>query len=265
MTTRSSEPSDRPETQPMAGEPRGPGTEDSVVVTEKGRRTRARILDAALDLLHERGFEGTTMREVARRAGVSLGSAYYYFQSKEHLVQQFYQRTHDEHLAACQEPLAVETELDARLRLVVRSKIDTSMPHHRFAGVLFKTAADPQSPLSPFSAASAPVRAQATALMREVVDGARQRVPAALAAELPNLLWLYLMGILLFWVHDASPACRRTHRLIDGTVPLVCRLIRVSRLPLVGDWVASVVSVLADLRSSDGEPGPAPVSGAGNG
>ncbi len=232
------------------------GTETGA--TGKGRKTRARILDAALDLFRENGFEGTTMRAVARRAGVSLGSTYYYFASKEHLIQQFYQRTHDEHLAVCRAPLADQPELAARLRLVLTSKIETSMPYHRFAGVLFKTAADPQSPLSPFSSESTPVREQATALMAEVVAGARQRVPKGLAQELPNLLWLYLMGILLFWVHDGSPACRRTYRLIDGTVPLVCRLIKASGLPLVGDLAASVVAVVTDLRKDDPRIAPLP-------
>ena len=54
--------------------------------TTKGERTRALILETALDLFMERGYEQTTMRGIAREAGLSLGSAYYYFKSKEHLI-----------------------------------------------------------------------------------------------------------------------------------------------------------------------------------
>jgi hypothetical protein len=43
--------------------------------TAKGEQTRALILDTALDLLEERGYEKTTMREIAKKAGVSLGNA----------------------------------------------------------------------------------------------------------------------------------------------------------------------------------------------
>ena len=68
--------------------------------TPKGEQTKALILDSALQLLQERGYEQTTMRAIAQQAGVSLGNAYHYFNSKEHLIQAFYQRTHEEHLAA---------------------------------------------------------------------------------------------------------------------------------------------------------------------
>ncbi len=58
--------------------------------TEPARRaggevTRARILATALDLFRRRGFDRTTMRDVASGAGVSLGAAYHYFRSKEEL------------------------------------------------------------------------------------------------------------------------------------------------------------------------------------
>src|SRR6476660_7344823 len=105
--------------------------------TVKGEQTRALILNSALDLLGERGYEQTTMRAIAHKAGVSLGNAYHYFGSKEHLIQAFYQRTHEEHLAATVPVLAKETTLKARLLSVLRLKISTLEPYHEFAGVLF--------------------------------------------------------------------------------------------------------------------------------
>src|SRR4029077_7213180 len=103
----------------------------------KAEETRAQILETALDLFRERGYEETTMRAIAEAAGVAVGNAYYYFRSKEYLIQAFYERSHDEHLAATGEILAAESDLRARLLGVMRAKIDTSMPYHRFAAVLF--------------------------------------------------------------------------------------------------------------------------------
>src|ERR1044071_1729982 len=111
--------------------------------TVKGEQTKLLILNAALDLLAERGYEKTTMRAIAEKAGVSLGNAYHYFRSKEHLVQAFYARTHEEHLAASLPVLEKESTLRARLLAIMRLKIQTLEPYHEFAGVLFKTAADP--------------------------------------------------------------------------------------------------------------------------
>jgi AcrR family transcriptional regulator len=245
---------------PAPPEPHSPGTArmtdgsaEAATKTKKGEATRALILETALELFRERGYEETTMRAVAERAGVALGSAYYYFRSKEELIQTFYGRTHAEHLAACAPVLARETSLKARLLGVMQAKVDTLEPYHRFSGLLFKTAADPRSPLNPFSDASRPVRAEATALFAEVVRGAKERVPADLEAELPNLLWTYHMGIVLFWIHDSSPGRRRTRKLIGGTVDLVVRLISLAGLPLMGPVRRSVLRLLADVEADDAE------------
>ena len=228
--------------------------------TPKGEQTRALILQTALDLFRERGYEETTMRAIAERAGVALGNAYYYFRSKEHLIQAFYARSHREHLAAALPILAREKDLTARLRGVLRAKIDTAEPYHRFSGILFKTAADPQSPLSPVSPESHPIRQESTALMAEVLRGSNVKVPKDLEAELPNLLWLYMMGVVLFWIHDFSPGRARTYHLIDHTADLVARTIGLASVPLLRPLRRRVLHLLADLRAaSDQDAGtPAP-------
>ena len=48
-------------------------------------RTRARILDAALDLFSERGLTGTTVRDIAGRANVNVAAISYYFGGKDEL------------------------------------------------------------------------------------------------------------------------------------------------------------------------------------
>ncbi|HVE77782.1 MAG TPA: hypothetical protein VNA89_02920 [Gemmatimonadaceae bacterium] len=67
----------------------------------------------------------------------------------------------------------------------------------------------------------------------QVVRGASADFPEDLAEELPGLLWLYHMGIVLFWIHDSSPGRARTHRLVDQSVDLVARLVAVASNPLM--------------------------------
>src|ERR1700704_726318 len=183
--------------------------------TPKGEQTKALILNSALDLLRDRGYERTTMRAIAQKAGVSLGNAYHYFNSKDHLIQAFYHRIHEDHLRASLPALAKESSLKARLLSVMRLKIETLEPYHEFAGVLFQTAADPHSPLNPFAHAAAPVRRDSVKLFEQLVEQTKARIPSDLRAELPYLLWLYHMGIILFWIHDNSRKRARTYRLID--------------------------------------------------
>ncbi len=216
--------------------------------TPKGEQTRARILENALEMFRERGYDATTMRAIADEAGVSLGNAYYYFASKDHLIHAYYERSHEDHLVACNPFLDVEQDLERRLVGVLKAKIETSRPYHRFAGQLFRTAADPKSPLSPFSDESQPLRRESTELMARVVKESSTRVAGKLANELPELLWTYQMGIILYWIHDGSEDCRRTDKLIDHTAALVVRLIRISRLPLMRPVVQRAFKLIADLR-----------------
>jgi AcrR family transcriptional regulator len=215
----------------------------------KAEETRARILEAALALFREHGFEGTTMRAVAAAAGVSLGSAYYYFASKEELIQAFYARTHEEHLEACGSVLASEKTFGGRLLGVMRAKLDTIAPYHEFAGVLFRSAADPRSPLNPFSEASRPVREEATELFGRVFRESTAKASKPLAAELPRLLWIYHMGIILYWIHDDSPGAERTYRLMERTTSLVVKLVGLSRLPPLRPLVTRTLGLLRELRA----------------
>jgi AcrR family transcriptional regulator len=217
--------------------------------TPKGEQTRTLILSTALDLLAERGYEKTTMRAIADKAGVSLGNAYHYFKSKEHLIQAFYHRTHEEHVAASQPIFEREKNLKTRLLEVLRLKIRTLEPYHEFAGVLFKTAADPHSPLNPFGHDAAPVRRDSIELFERLVADAKTRLPADLKAELPYLLWLYHMGIILFWIHDQSPKRARTFYVIDRTVDLIDRLIALASNPLMRPLRKKSLQFVADLRS----------------
>ena len=218
--------------------------------TQKGDQTKTLILDTALEIFRERGYEETTMRAIAEKAGVSLGNAYYYFRSKEYLIQAFYKRLHEDHLAASLPALEKKETLKARLQTVMRLRIDVMKPYHQFAGVLFKTAAHPESPLNPFSDESDPVREASIALFGKVVEGTKARIPKDLRAELPYLFWLYQMGIVLFWIHDPSPHHRRTYRLIDHTVDLLDKLIHLASNPFLRPLRKQALRLVEEIREA---------------
>ncbi len=218
-------------------------------------QTRQRLVDTALELFRERGYERTTMRAVAERAGVSVGNAYYYFEGKEALIQAFYARSQAQQLEAAEKVLAAETGFEERLRGVLRAEVTAMEPYRRVAGSIFRVAADPTSPMSPFSVESHPVREAAKDLYRRVLDGSTEKAPPRLAAELPDLLWLYSMGIVLFWVHDPTPGAERTLLLIDRSVPLVVRMVALSRYRLLRSTLDSLLDLLADLRNLRGPAG----------
>jgi AcrR family transcriptional regulator len=213
----------------------------------KAEQTKARIVDAALELFREHGYDATTMRMVAERAGVAVGNAYYYFASKDLLLQAFYQEVHEAHVAASAPVLASGRGLQQRLLGVMLAKLDVIEPYHHFSALMFRSAADPRSPLNPFHAASASIRREGEELFAAVLRGSSARVPEDVAARLPNLLWTYSMGIVLYWIHDDSPRRVRTRKLVEHTVELVVACIKLASSPLLGPLRKRVVAMLDDL------------------
>ncbi|MGB3439920.1 MAG: TetR family transcriptional regulator [Actinophytocola sp.] len=221
------------------------------VRTPKSEATRTLIVETALRLFQENGYDKTTMRAIAKEAGVSVGNAYYYFSSKDQLVQGFYDRITQLHDEACAEVLATERDFARRLRAVMVRWLEVAAPYHEFGTQFFVNAADPDSPLSPFSTESSPARDAQIALFRRVLEGSTAKVDPELRPELPELLWLYEMGVVLFWVHDRSPDCRRTRMLVDRTVPLLDRVIGLSRLRLLRPVTREIVQLIGDLTRQD--------------
>ena len=217
----------------------------AVPKTRRGEASRAAILSAALGLFQERGYEATTMRAIAERAGVSLGGSYHYFPSKEHLVLEFYRHTHELHLAAITPMLAREKDLTARLRGTVRAV--TCEPFHAVAGSIFSTVANPASPLNPFGGPARPLRDEVVALYAEVVKGSDARIAADIAEMLPLTLWLYQMAILYLWIFDSSPGRLRTLEVIDETSELIVRLLSLANLPLLRGSRKRVLALIHEV------------------
>jgi len=199
----------------------------------KAEETRSRILDAALNLFRERGFDQTTMRDIAAAADVAIGAAYYYFESKEALVMAFYHQANEamhEHIEAV---LHRKTDLRTRLRGVIDVKFEYFGPNRKFLGALLRHAADPEHPLSPFSAETRDIRELDMRHFSEALDGSNLRLTEDLLPHLPKLLWLYQMALILFWIYDRSAGQVRTERLVDKSLAIVVSLLKLSKSPFL--------------------------------
>src|SRR5690348_10648309 len=124
----------------------------------KSEQTRQLVADVALKMFREIGFEKTTMRAIAQEAGVSVGNAYYYFASKDELVQELYIQVQDEHAMAASKALENVQDLAGRLKTVLHTGIDVMTPYHQFGSDFISTAIRPTSPVNPFGDASTAAR-----------------------------------------------------------------------------------------------------------
>jgi AcrR family transcriptional regulator len=198
----------------------------------KSDETRTRILDAALALFRERGFERSTMREVAQSAGMAVGAAYYYFDSKDAIVLAFYARAQAEMSAGIAESLDRATTLEARLRAVIERKFEYFRPNRRLMGAL-SAHADPEHPLSPFGKETRGIREEDVALFERAVTESGVKLPETVRPYLARLLWMYQMGLILFWVYDNSAGQKRTGLLYEKTLSMLLVTLKIARLPLL--------------------------------
>ncbi len=203
----------------------------SVKSGSKSDETRARILAAALELFREQGFEATTMREIALAAKVATGAAYYYFASKDAIVLAFYDHAQKDMEPRLNEVLEASQDLRTRLNGIIAVKLEYFKSSRRLLGALAGHT-DPAHPLSPFSAQNEAIRTNDTQFFERALDGSRVRTPDDLREYLPRILWMYQMGIILFWIYDRSAGQKKTLALIDKSLDVVVRLIGLSRLPL---------------------------------
>lgn len=202
-------------------------------VTPKAEETGFKILEAALTLFREEGFDKATMRDIAAKAGVATGAAYYYYPSKDAIVMDFYQRSCLDMQPKIQVAMEQVGGLEARLRELIRVKLVHFAPNRGVLRALLRNGADPKYPLSPFSPETAEIRDIDIAWFRRILVDCGMRIPRDLEPQLPGVLWLFQMGVIFFWVIDDSPNQARTTRLLEFATKSVASLIRVSALPLM--------------------------------
>jgi AcrR family transcriptional regulator len=206
--------------------------------------TRRQILDTALQLFRERGFEETTIRDIAGGAGLSLGAAYYYFNSKEAIVAAYYDYVQQEHLNRSREAFAGNAGLRDRLRAALHAKIDIMQHDRGLLRALFRYGGDPGHSLSWFGPATRGQRQLSIAVFQEAIAG--ERLPDDVAEAAPTLLWTLHMGILLFFLYDDSPNQQRTRKLIDASVDFVVDVRRIATSAFLRPMRRRVTGILRD-------------------
>jgi AcrR family transcriptional regulator len=219
----------------------------TITPTGKGELTQNTIFASALQLFRDKGFEATTMRDVAARAGVALGAAYYYFPSKEAIIQAYYGVVQDEHNRRVTNALAKQDmDFKERLQFVMKSKLDIVQSDRKLLGVVFRYSGEPDHPLSCLGSATAKTRRESIEIFSRAIE--EERLPRDLQQLLPTVLWALQMGILILFIYDDSPGQKRTHNLVDGALDLTVRLISLAKNPLLKAIRSRVLSLLRETE-----------------
>jgi len=123
------------------------------------------------------------------------------------------------------------TGLEARLHELIRVKLNYFAPNRSVLRALLRNGADPKHPLSPFSEETASIRERDIAGFQGILKGCGFRIPLDPEPAVPGVLWLFQMGVILFWVIDESAGQTRSKRLLELSSKMVTALIRFSAIP----------------------------------
>ena len=164
-----------------------------MVAPRDAERTRDLLLDAGLACFAERGFDGTSIRAIAARAGLSLGLLYHYFPSKEALLHELMQRSGGLIQAVFVE-VAAEPDAQRRLESLVRVSIRSMRDHLPFYQLSAKMRAQPEvmgALAEHIPAFEAALVAQFTALLDEVGMDAPEAHARLLIATLDGVCFQF--------------------------------------------------------------------------
>ena len=189
---------------------------------------RTHLYQVATQLFRERGFEATTLREIASRAKVSPGLLYRYFPSKRAVVLAL----HDELSGAFEREVTAMPSGRWRQRFLfaLRTSLRVLGPHRETLANLIPLLVSRQeeSVLSPATVFS---RERVEGAFVAAVKGASDAPGERDACSLGRILYLAHLGLLLWWLLDRSREQRATKLLLGFSEKALVPVALALRLP----------------------------------
>jgi AcrR family transcriptional regulator len=191
-------------------------------------RTREQSLEAALDLFRRNGLDGTTTKQISRRAGIAEGTLFNYFKTKEDLALYFFQKETDDLIEWFEKDSSLrEAPLPEKLFAIIHRQLEYISPYEEFIGAVFFRSLQPRSKLSPLSLDSQELRLKYLKFIRDVMADAEEKEEISNVGELGAYAFgLFYIGIVLHWLHDTSRGKQKTLALLDRSLKLGTQVLR---------------------------------------
>jgi len=183
------------------------------------QRIRDRIVKAALSLFQTKGFDATTTRAIARKAGIAEGTVFNYFKSKDDIALYFFEAEVDHAMASVREnPRLRKAPLPEKLFALINSQLEYLAPYERFIGTALIHALKPHSSLGPFNHRAMELRHRYLRFVEELIEESIPRKQNPLGFLASEVFWIYYLGVLLYWLYDSSPGKQHTLAFLDRSL-----------------------------------------------
>jgi AcrR family transcriptional regulator len=181
------------------------------------KRTKERILEAALQLFREKGLEATTTKEVSKLAGIAEGTLFNYFKTKEDLALYFFQKETENLIDWFHADTRLQrVPLPEQLFAIIHRQLEYIEPYEDFIGAVFCRSLQPSSSLSPLSFESQELRLKYLRFIREILVKAEHKGEIPRVGDLgAYAVGLFYLGIVAHWLQDVSRGKQKTLALLD--------------------------------------------------
>lgn len=222
--------------------------------TAKAEQTRRHILETALGLFTSKGYDNTTMRDIASAADCSLGLAYRYYENKPALILELYREMAKETVAYIEQ--LPEERIANRFQMVMAYRLNGSEPYRDALGALYSEAMKPSSGSSLLGEGAAEMRAATLVAFVYMVETAQDAPKADQAKHIATLLYSLHFLFIQFWLFDRSPKQRVSYELLEFVTGTIKQFRLILLVPKVAQSLARLSDILAQVFvSSDTNDG----------
>ena len=219
--------------------------------TAQGAAARLSLYNTAIELIAERGYQATTLRDVADRARVSVGLLYRYFPSKRAVVLALYDELSAKYAARAAEMKSAKWR--DRFMFALTTSLQVLSPHRStLAALVSVLVGDANEGL--FTSTTAFSRQRVHEVFNDAVAGATDAPRPEVAAALGRLLYLVHLAIILWWLLDKSPKQRATTSLMALVRRALPACALTLRLPRAHAFVVAGDKLFREALFDDPEP-----------
>jgi AcrR family transcriptional regulator len=220
---KTAQPKDSKKKAASGSSKRSPGKRE-----QNKERTKESILEAALQLFREKGIEGTTTKEISKKAGIAEGTLFNYFKTKEDLALYFFQKETENLIDWFRADTRLQrAPLREKLFAIIHRQLEYIEPYEEFIGAVFCRSLQPNSTLSPLSFESQELRFKYLRFIREVLADSERKGEIPPVGDLgAYAVGLFYLGIVTHWLQDTSRGKQKTLAMLDRALSLGTQVLK---------------------------------------
>ena len=197
------------------------------VTEQQKQETRRKIIASAADLFVLQGYDQTSMKQIAREAGIGDATIYKYFPNKDKLIIGFYEVRAEQALEVYTNTEELETySFQEKLQVMTDTLLEQFMADREFVSLSLNQLL--RSPVSLFKDQLSvhKLYKEKFEQLLEELEQSEEYPEVPMRSVIAGLLTDYLIGIVFFWMKDDSEEFVHTTQLVDMSVGLIDSLLK---------------------------------------